>query len=324
MAYDHMHAPSFFRQKDRSLKIFVSGPANCNSSCWGFHAEDTGTRLSICPTLRIVNNTNVPQELKNFQLLLVHNRMTIAQINWRDTGTAALPLTFGNSDPHSVTVPAKGRSQEIALHFTCTAPSPAPHFDTLVLRYEDGNAQPHDLLMARCEGNWNEGVFQCPHEAEQLSAYALSLSNCSEDKRLFLQLIQEPISRMSTISTIFKGLAAAIVAGISTLDYDKLDPLVLGLSFVPIIAFALLDMYYLRLERGFRYLYKQVRLDRHPIDFNILPFPNRIDKDPTLSRVAKIRFRDLISAQCIWVFYLPLIAIAIIVLVLKCQGILQP
>ena len=127
---------------------------------------------------------------------------------------------------------------------------------------------------------------------------------------------------MSTISTIFKGLAAAIVAGISALDYDTLDPLVLGLSFVPIIAFALLDMYYLRLERGFRYLYKQVRLDQHPIDFNILPFPNGIDKDPTLSKVAKIRYRDLITARCIWLFYLPLIVIAIIVLVMKYRGIL--
>ena len=317
-----MPAHSFFAQKDQSVKIFVSGPANCNSSCWGFHVESTGTKLSISPTLRIVNNTKASQVLKNFRLLLVNNRMIVKQINWYDHSTATLPLTFGNSDPHTVTIPSNSPDQTITLYFTCTAPSPTPYFDTLVLRYEDQNAQPHDLLLARCEGNWNEGVFQCPQGSEQLPSYALSLPDCSEDKRLFLQLIQEPISRMSTISTIFKGLAAAIVAGISTLDYGKLDPLVLGLSFVPIIAFALLDMYYLRLERGFRYLYTQVRLDRHPIDFNILPFPNSIDKDPTLSKVAKIRYRDLITARCIWLFYLPLIAIAIIVLYLKYRGIL--
>ena len=322
MVYAQMDVHSLFAKKDRSLKIFISGPADCNSSCWGFHAEGTGTSLSICPTLKIVNNTTDSQELKNFRLLLVNNRMIVTQINWHDLGGAALPLTFGNSDPHSVTVPRDGGEQEITLHFTCTAPSPAPHFDTLVLRYEDQKGQLHDLLLARCEGNWEEGVFQCPQGSERLPSYALSLPECSEDKRLFLQLIQEPISRMSTISTIFKGLAAAIVAGISTLDYDKLDPLVLGLSFVPIIAFALLDMYYLRLERGFRYLYKQVRLDQHPIDFNILPFPNGIDKDPTLSKVAKIRYRDLITARCIWLFYLPLIVIATIVLVMKYRGIL--
>ena len=32
-------------------KVVDLGPADCNSSCRGFHAEDTGTRLSICPTL---------------------------------------------------------------------------------------------------------------------------------------------------------------------------------------------------------------------------------------------------------------------------------
>ena len=65
-----------------------------------------------------------------------------------------------------------------------------------------------------------------------------------------------------------------------------------------------------------------MHLDQHLIDFNFLPFPNRIDKDPILSKAAKIRYRDLISARCIWLFYLPLIAIAIIVLYLKYRGIL--
>ena len=135
MVYAQMDVHSLFAKKDRSLKIFVSGPADCNSSCWGFHAEGTGTSLSICPTLKIVNNTTDSQELKNFRLLLVNNRMIAAQINWHDLGGAALPLTFGTSDPHSVTVPRDGGEQEITLHFTCTAPSPAPHFNTLVLRY---------------------------------------------------------------------------------------------------------------------------------------------------------------------------------------------
>jgi len=36
-----------------------------------------------------------------------------------------------------------------------------------------------------------------------------------EGKIEYLQMIQEPISRMSTISAIFKGFAATIVAGIA-------------------------------------------------------------------------------------------------------------
>lgn len=36
-----------------------------------------------------------------------------------------------------------------------------------------------------------------------------------EGKKEYLQMLQEPICRMSTISAIFKGFAATIVAGIS-------------------------------------------------------------------------------------------------------------
>ena len=63
----------------------------------------------------------------------------------------------------------------------------------------------------------------------------------SGDKLGYLQLIQEPICRMSTISAIFKGFAAAIVGGIA---------MVLGLSFLPVFAFAMLDIYYLKLEKS--------------------------------------------------------------------------
>ena len=37
----------------------------------------------------------------------------------------------------------------------------------------------------------------------------------NEGKTEYLQMIQEPISRMSTVSAIFKGFAATIVSGIA-------------------------------------------------------------------------------------------------------------
>ena len=64
----------------------------------------------------------------------------------------------------------------------------------------------------------------------------------------YLQMIQEPICRMSTISAVFKGFAATIVAGIAALSYNDVNPLVLALSFIPVLLFFALDMYYLRLE----------------------------------------------------------------------------
>ena len=72
-----------------------------------------------------------------------------------------------------------------------------------------------------------------------------------ENKVLYLQMIQEPIGRMSTASAIFKGFAATIVAGIAALSYCEVNTFILGLSFVPVILFAFLDIYYLKLEVPF-------------------------------------------------------------------------
>ena len=83
----------------------------------------------------------------------------------------------------------------------------------------------------------------------------------SGDKLGYLQLIQEPICRMSTISAIFKGFAAAIVGGIAMISFKYINLIVLGLSFLPVFAFAMLDIYYLKLEKKFRYLYIKTYLN---------------------------------------------------------------
>ena len=65
-----------------------------------------------------------------------------------------------------------------------------------------------------------------------------------EKKILYLQMLQEPIGRMSTISSIFKGFAATIVAGVATWNYKDLCIEMLGLALVPILLFMFLDIYY--------------------------------------------------------------------------------
>lgn len=67
-----------------------------------------------------------------------------------------------------------------------------------------------------------------------------------EAKIQYLQIVQKPTSRMSTISAIYKGFAATIVAGIATLTYREIDLRILGLSCIPPILFAFLDTYYLK------------------------------------------------------------------------------
>lgn len=139
----------------------------------------------------------------------------------------------------------------------------------------------------------------------------------SEDKRAYLQMLQEPICRMSTISAIFKGFAATIVAGISAISYASTNIWVLGLSFLPVLAFAILDVYYLKLERKFRFLFDQVRLDKHEIDFSM-----KLTNDPLEIISAKARTWDCIKSPSIYLFYPLMLLILVAVFVLKCTNVI--
>ena len=135
-----------------------------------------------------------------------------------------------------------------------------------------------------------------------------------EGKIEYLQMIQEPIGRMSTASAIFKGFSATIVSGIAALTYCEVKTIILGLSFVPVLLFALLDIYYLQLEKKYRYLYDQVRTDEHEVDFSM-----DLTKD---NEKAKSRIRDCLKSPSIWLFYPAMIGILIVVYILKAKGVI--
>lgn len=137
----------------------------------------------------------------------------------------------------------------------------------------------------------------------------------SDGKKEYLLMLQEPICRMSTISAIFKGFAATIVAGISAISYSTTNLWVLGLSFLPVLAFAVLDVYYLKLERKFRFLFDQVRQDKHEIDFSM-----ELTSDPLEIISAKARTWACINSPSIYLFYPLMLIILITVLVLKCMN----
>ena len=138
----------------------------------------------------------------------------------------------------------------------------------------------------------------------------------SEDKKAYLQMLQEPICRMSTISAVFKGFAATIVAGMSVISYSTTNVWVLGLSFLPVLAFAILDIYYLKLERKFRFLFDQVRLDKHDIDFSM-----KLTNDPLEILSAEARTWDCIKSPSIYLFYPLMVAVLVIVVILKKIGV---
>lgn len=135
-----------------------------------------------------------------------------------------------------------------------------------------------------------------------------------ENRVAYLQMIQEPIGRMSTSSAIFKGFAATIVAGIAALSYCEVNTWILGLSFVPVLLFTFLDIYYLKLEKKYRYLYEQVRTGEHDADFSLALTKN--------AKRAKARVFDCIKSPSIWLFYPAMIAILVAVMYLRMKGVI--
>lgn len=138
-----------------------------------------------------------------------------------------------------------------------------------------------------------------------------------DGKKEYLQMLQEPICRMSTISAIFKGFAATIVAGISVISYSTTNIWVLGLSFLPVFAFAILDIYYLKLERKFRFLFDQVRLDKHDIDFSM-----KLTSDPLEIISARARTWDCIKSPSIYLFYPLMLLVLAAVLIQKIANVI--
>lgn len=138
-----------------------------------------------------------------------------------------------------------------------------------------------------------------------------------DGKKEYLQMLQEPICRMSTISAIFKGFAATIVAGISAISYETTNVWILALSFLPVFAFAILDVYYLKLERKFRFLFEQVRLDKHEVDFSM-----KLTSDPLEIISAKARTWDCIKSPSIYLFYPLMLLVLAAVLILKIANVI--
>ena len=139
-----------------------------------------------------------------------------------------------------------------------------------------------------------------------------------DDKKIaYLQMIQEPIGRMSTSSAIFKGFSATIVAGIASLTYKDLNVWVMILSFLPVLAFALLDVYYLTLERKYRFLYEQVLSGEHKANLSMKLSLNKTEK-----KQANARIRDCLKSPSIYLFYPLMLAILATVTILKLKGVI--
>lgn len=85
-----------------------------------------------------------------------------------------------------------------------------------------------------------------------------------------LQMIQAVIARLSNASFVIRGWAVTLVAAVFALSAKDADRTFFLIAYLPILAFWLLDCFYLSRERTFRAIYAHVaKLKNDEIDFSM-------------------------------------------------------
>lgn len=130
----------------------------------------------------------------------------------------------------------------------------------------------------------------------------------------YLSVIQSNISRMSTASALFKGFSATVLAGVVTVAFRDISPIVLLIMALPLLAFLMLDIYYLMLERKYRCLYSDVASGSHLCDFD-MDISNIPDEQ------AGATIRRCIKSLSIVLFYGPVLLAFVILVVMRFAGI---
>ena len=129
-------------------------------------------------------------------------------------------------------------------------------------------------------------------------------------------MIENIIERMAKNSFQLKAWTMALVAVIGGLAAKGTEKRFILIAFVPIICFWILDTYYLRLERQYRFLYRFITDKKD----------SEIDFKMGLSQVNNLSVKDsksLSALNCFFsstelIFYMPLtIALIVIMVVLK-------
>lgn len=80
-----------------------------------------------------------------------------------------------------------------------------------------------------------------------------------EKKLKHLEMIQGVINRMAHCSFLLKGWSVILVSGLFALAAKESNQLFVYIAYLPVLAFWILDGYYLYQERLYRNLYGQVR-----------------------------------------------------------------
>lgn len=95
-------------------------------------------------------------------------------------------------------------------------------------------------------------------------------NNICEKKMKHLEMVERIIERMGNNSFQLKGWAVTLVSIVGALSAKGSDKRFFLLSFLPLVAFWILDSFYLLKERKYRILYKNISIkEEKDVDFNM-------------------------------------------------------
>lgn len=119
-------------------------------------------------------------------------------------------------------------------------------------------------------------------------------------------MIQNIIDRMARSSFFLKGWSIIFVAAVFGFVLKESNPTHVWLAVIPKLSFWALDGYYLKQEKLFRKLYDKVRvLDDERVDFSM-------DTSQVKDDVKNWFF--ICFSRTIWPFFLPILAVIMVVL----------
>lgn len=124
-----------------------------------------------------------------------------------------------------------------------------------------------------------------------------------DEKLKHLEFIQNIINRMATNSFIIKGWCITIVSTLFVLAEKDTNQKFVIISWLPIIAFWVLNSYFLKIEREYRVLYDGVR-------------KGNVEDFSMDTKGYRICITDTMFSFPILIFYLTLVVVNIIIMCL--------
>ena len=125
-----------------------------------------------------------------------------------------------------------------------------------------------------------------------------------------LEFIQAVIARLAAASALVKAWCLTVATAALGYAWTKNADEVAWVAIFAVAMFALLDVHYLRAERKYRALYKEVRLGHvEPYDMDARPCGKR--RNPRYNE--ECGWWPTVRSWSVWAFYGPIVILAVVV-----------